>query len=85
MKSFEYTIQDAQGIHARPAGLIVKLAKNYSSVITIAKPEKSAEATKLLALMGLAVTCGTNVVVSADGADEAEAIQAMRDLFEEQL
>ena len=41
MKQFEYTIKEAQGIHARPAGMLTKEAKKYSSTITLTKGEKS--------------------------------------------
>lgn len=44
MKQFSYTVQDHMGIHARPAGLIVKLAKGLNSEIIIEKGEKSADA-----------------------------------------
>ena len=55
MKKFEYVIKDEVGIHARPAGLLVKEAKKYQSKVSITKDGKSAEATKLMALMGLGV------------------------------
>lgn len=40
MKSFEYTIKDELGIHARPAGMLVKEAKNFASECTITKDGK---------------------------------------------
>ena len=58
MRTFEYTITDEVGIHARPAGLLVKEAKNCYSVIKVTKDGKSAEAKKLMALMGLGVKKG---------------------------
>ena len=58
MKTFEYVIKDEVGIHARPAGLLVKEAKKYESRVTVSKDGKSAEATKLMAIMGLGVKCG---------------------------
>lgn len=42
MKQFQYTIKDELGVHARPAGLLVKLAKQYTSAITIDKNGKTA-------------------------------------------
>ena len=63
MKKFEYVIKDEIGIHARPAGLLVKEAKNFESKIMLVKDGKSAEATKLMAVMGLGVKCGQNVEV----------------------
>lgn len=41
MKNFEYTIKDELGIHARPAGMLVKEAKKYQSKITITKRRKN--------------------------------------------
>lgn len=48
MKNFSYVITDEVGIHARPAGLLVKEAKKYQSKITVDKGGKKAEATKLM-------------------------------------
>ena len=56
MKQFTYTITDPVGIHARPAGLLVKAIKALDSSVTIAKADgKSAVGTKLMALMGLGI------------------------------
>ena len=55
MKSFEYVITDEVGIHARPAGILAKKAKEYTSKITLTKDGKSAEAQKLMAVMSLGV------------------------------
>ena len=55
MKSFEYTVKDELGIHARPAGMLVKEAKKYESKITITKEGKTVDVTKLMMLMSLAV------------------------------
>lgn len=85
MKKFEYTIKDEVGIHARPAGMLVKEAKKYESKITIAKDAKKAEATKLMALMGLGVKCGQTVEVEIVGADEEAAYEHMLKFFEENL
>lgn len=81
MKSFRYVIKDEVGIHARPAGLLAKEAKKYESRITVRKDDRSAEATKLMALMGLGVKCGQEVEVQAEGADEDAAIDGMQTFF----
>lgn len=73
MKSFQYIIQDPVGIHARPAGLLVKQVKNYNSTITIDKDGKSVNALKLMALMGLCVKQGDTVTVTVEGSDEETA------------
>lgn len=85
MKQFNYVIKDEVGIHARPAGLLAKEAKKYASKITIAKGEKSAEATKLMALMSLGVKCGEEITVSVEGEDEDTAVNEIKAFFEGNL
>lgn len=85
MKEFSYTVQDHMGIHARPAGQIVKLAKGLSSRIVISKGEKLADARRLIALMGLNVLQGETVSVSVEGEREDEDFQTMQRFFEENL
>ncbi|MDE7445085.1 MAG: HPr family phosphocarrier protein [Lachnospiraceae bacterium] len=85
MKRFEYVIKDEVGIHARPAGLLVKEAKKYESKITISKEGKSAEATKLMAVMGLGVKCGQTVQVTVEGTDEEKAYEDILVFFEANL
>ena len=54
MKQFSYVIQDELGIHARPAGKLLSLAKNYSdTIITISKGEKNVKAGQLIKLMNM--------------------------------
>lgn len=82
MKSFNYVIKDEVGIHARPAGLLVKEAKNYSSVITIVKGDKTAVATKLMAVMSLGVKCGEEITVRVEGDDEDTAVEGIKAFIE---
>ncbi len=85
MKEFNYTIKDEIGIHARPAGMLAKKAKAFESSVTIAKGEKEAALTKLMAVMALGVKHGDTVTVKADGADEEAAIAEIKKFFEENL
>ena len=73
MKTFEYTITDPVGIHARPAGILVKKVKEFASTVTIAKGEKSVNALKLMALMGLGIKQGDKITVTVEGDDEDKA------------
>ena len=82
MKKFNYVIKDEVGIHARPASELVKEAKKYSSTITIAKGDKSAVATKLMAVMSLGVKCGEEITVTVEGEDEDTAVEKMKDFME---
>lgn len=83
MKSFTYTIKDEQGIHARPAGILVKEAKKYESSIEITAGGKRAAATKLMAVMSMGVKCGDTVEVEVSGPDEEEAAAGIKTFFEE--
>ncbi|MBD5546356.1 MAG: HPr family phosphocarrier protein [Lachnospiraceae bacterium] len=85
MKSFNYTITDPVGIHARPAGLLVKEAKQYDSTITITRDGKSADAKKLMALMSLGVKQGDTVTVDVEGGDEETVAAKMEDFFKNNL
>ena len=82
MKEFSYEIKDEQGIHARPAGLLVKEAKNFSSALTITK---GGQTKKLTQLMTLGVKKGDVVTIQADGDDEDAAIEALKAFFEQNL
>ena len=85
MKSFEYTVKDELGIHARQAGLLVKEAKKFQSECTITKGDKTKKLTQLMMLMSLGVKQGDTVTVSAEGADEDTAIAELKAFFENNL
>ena len=81
MKSFEYTITDPVGIHARPAGLLVKEIKKFAGcTVTVAKGDKSVNALKLMALMGMGIKQGDTVTVFVEGENE-EAVAAAIETF----
>ena len=85
MKTFEYTIKDELGIHARPAGLLVKEAKKFESECTITKDGKTKKLTQLMMLMSLGIKQGDTVTVSVDGADEDAAVASLKEFFENNL
>ena len=85
MKSFSYTIKDEIGIHARPAGLLVKKAGNFKSSVKLIYGEKSADCKKLFAVMGLGVRCGSEIKITADGEDEESAVSELKKFLEENL
>lgn len=82
MKSFEFIIRDELGIHARPAGLLSKKAKEYQSEVTLTHNGKSILATKLMALMSLGVKYGDVVKITVDGSDEEKAFEELMAFFE---
>lgn len=81
MKTFNYTIKDEIGIHARPAGLLAKTAKGFESEVTVEKDGKSVNASRLMALMGLGVKCGDTITVTVSGADEEAAAKAIEEFL----
>ena len=85
MKEFKYVITDPEGIHARPAGMLVKEAAGYQSAVTIAKGEKSADAKRIFGVMGLGVKTGEEITVTVEGADEDTAAAELETFFKENL
>lgn len=85
MKEFKYVIKDEIGIHARPAGQMVKVAKMFDSKITLEANGKTADATKLMSLMSLGVKHGNEVTMKAEGEDEEAAIIRMEEFMKTNL
>lgn len=82
MKEFEYTIKDEAGLHARPAGMLVKEAKKYACRITLSANGKECDATRLMSLMAMCIKCGTTVRITVDGEDEQKCADELRAFFE---
>lgn len=86
MKNFTFTINDPLGIHARPAGLLAKTAKAFAdTTVTVTKNGTTVKASQLMKLMSLGVKQGDEVTVTAEGASEEAAIEAMETFFKENL
>ena len=86
MKSFEYTISDPLGIHARPAGLLVKQIKGCAdSAVTITKGEKSVNALKLMGIMQMGIKQGDTVRIDVEGGDEEAVAAAIEAFFKTNL
>ncbi len=86
MKEFTYAVNDPLGIHARPAGMLAKLAKGFAdTTVVVVKGDKEAKASQLMKLMSLAVKQGDTVTVKAEGANEDAAIAAIEKFFQENL
>lgn len=86
MKEIRYIIKDEMGIHARPAGELVKVASQFSDCqITIKKDTKAADAKRIMGIMGLGVKAGQEIIVTAEGEKEEEAIVAVEKFLQENL
>ena len=85
MKEFTYTVTDPQGIHARPAGELVKAAKEFASTIKLNKDGKAGDCKRIFGIMGLAVKQGNEVTFTFEGEDEDAAYEAISAFVKENL
>ncbi len=81
MEKFTYSVKDTNGIHARPAGLIVNEAKKYISSITMECNGKNADCKRLFAVMSLGASCGDTLTVTAVGSDEKAACKGISEVM----
>ncbi len=85
MKTFQYTIREELGMHARAAGLVLQLAKEFKSSIVISNKGKSGDLKKLLSVIDLDIQYQDTVTVTVTGPDEDVAAEEMQAFFEENL
>jgi len=81
MRQFEVTVNDPVGIHARPAGLLVKEAAKYESSITIEHNNKTADCKKIFAVMGLCAKHKDKLIIRISGIDEEKAEENLKNFF----
>lgn len=65
------------GLQARQAALFVQEANRYQSDVYLQKDEKKVNAKSIMGIMSLAISKGSNVVISADGSDEEQAVSGL--------
>lgn len=86
LENFEYVMTQELGLHARPAGMLAKLAGDYTSAITIRKSDGAAvNLRRINAVMRLCIKKGDEVFFAAEGDDERAAIEAVKNLCRESL
>ena len=85
MQSFTYVIQDPLGIHARPAGMIVKQASQFTCNITLQTPTANADAKRIMAVMRLVAKKGTPLTVVCQGEDELQAAKQLECFLKQNL
>lgn len=85
MKEFNHVIKDKEGIHARPAGELVKKASGFKSDIRIAKDGKTVDAKRIFGVMSLAAKQGQTVTITVNGEDEDEAVEAIEVFMKENM
>jgi len=75
-------VKNKTGLHARPAAMFVQTANKFKSEIFLEKEGKKVNAKSIMGVMSLAVSQGTTVIISAQGDDEREAVEALVELVE---
>ena len=85
MKEFNYTITDPEGIHARQAGELVKVAKGFASSIKLVKEQKEGDCKRIFGIMSLGVKQGQEVTLTFEGEDEEAAYEAVSKFMQENL
>ncbi|MBX2882126.1 MAG: HPr family phosphocarrier protein [Granulosicoccus sp.] len=73
------------GLHARAAAKLVKLAAGFESSIDIEKDGKRVNGKSIMGVMMLAASCGSTVTLHVDGADENEAMEALKTLINQRF
>lgn len=74
------TIVNQEGLHARPAARIVRLASSFASEIEIVKDGVGVNAKSIMGVMMLAAECGSQITIRADGPDAEQALSALAEL-----
>lgn len=82
MVEVETTIKNRAGIHARPSALIAQTAIRFVSRIYLEKGNNRINAKSIMGIITLAASFGTKIKIIADGPDEKEAAEALKNLFE---
>ena len=82
MTSRSVTVRNPLGMHARAAAKFVHLASRFQSRIRVGRHGREMDGKSIMGILLLAAACGTNVTISADGADEQDAIAALVTLVE---
>lgn len=74
-------VNNSQGLHLRPADLIVRLAKKYESKIELTRENHRVNGRSITDLITLAAEQGTTLVIEAEGPDAQQAVEALAELF----
>jgi len=74
------TVTNPLGLHARAAARFVRLASRFACAVRVRRDDREMDGKSILGILLLAAAQGTELEVSADGADEAEAVAALAEL-----
>lgn len=82
MRSCEISILNSLGMHARAAAKFVHTAGRFGAHIRVGRGEREVDGKSIMGLLLLAAAQGSSIRISADGADEEQAIAALCALVE---
>ena len=85
MKEFKYVITDPEGIHARPAGELVKAAKEFNCAVTLTKDGKTGDCKRIFGILGLPVNAANELTLTSHGEDEEAAYTAVTEFVKANL
>jgi phosphocarrier protein len=85
MEIHSFTIQNRLGLHARAAALLVKTANRFASEVTLEKDGLEVNGKSIMGLLMLAASKGSKITLRVEGKDSAQAILALRKLFEDKF
>lgn len=85
MVSFDYTIKDIHGIHARPATDLFKLTKNYESVVKVKKGDREVPFKGVMGIMSLGAKQNDTVTFTFEGSDEEAEMEEVKKFMEANL
>jgi phosphocarrier protein HPr len=75
-------IRNSQGLHARPADMLARLARQFQSRIELVRDGRRVEASSIMDLLTLGAAQGTELILEAEGLDAQEAVDALTRLVE---
>ncbi|GAA6236767.1 phosphocarrier protein HPr [Apilactobacillus micheneri] len=84
MEKSQFKIVSATGIHARPATLLVQTASKFKSELSLTYQDKSVDLKSIMGVMSLGVGQNADIIVSAEGDDEKDAINAISESFKKE-
>lgn len=85
MQRFEHTIQTPEGLHARPAGLLVRCAQSCACAVRISLGDRTANAKRLFAVLELGARQGDAIALQVEGENEAAECEKLRAFCRENL
>jgi phosphocarrier protein len=85
LKELKYTLKDPLGLHARPAGVLVKMCAKYKCDIQLGTPAKMANAKRIIGVMALSLKQGQEMTITFSGEDEDAAAIAVESFIEKNI